>query len=77
MDDFKELKEIVPILIFLLPGFLTGKMLDLLVVAKSKDVFDRIVQAFVFTFIKATAKWDLGINHERHKRQTNGIAWKQ
>ena len=51
MGDFTELKEIIPILIFLLPGFLTGKMLDLLVVAKPKDVFDRIVQAFVFTFI--------------------------
>lgn len=51
MGDFKELKDIIPILIFLLPGFLTGKMLDLLVVAKQKDVFDRIVQAFVFTFI--------------------------
>ena len=51
MDDFKEIKEIIPILIFLLPGFLTGKILDLMVVAKPKDVFDRIVQAFVFTFV--------------------------
>ena len=51
MKEFAEIKEIIPILIFLLPGFLTAKMLDLWVVTKPKDVFDRIVQAFVFTFI--------------------------
>ena len=51
MEDFKNITEIIPILIFLLPGFLTVKMLELWVITKPKDVFDRIVQAFVFTFV--------------------------
>jgi hypothetical protein len=61
MDDFKSITEIVPILFFLLPGFLTAKMLELLVIAKPKDVFDRVVQAFVFTFVNLVcftfARW--------------------
>jgi hypothetical protein len=48
--DFKDLKELIPILIFLLPGFLTSKVLDILVVRKERDVFDKFVQALVFTF---------------------------
>jgi len=63
MKEFAEIKEIIPILIFLLPGFLTAKMLDLWVVTKPKDVFDRIVQAFVFTFINllcfALVRWSI------------------
>jgi hypothetical protein len=50
IKDFKDLKELIPILIFLLPGFLTSKVLDLLVFRKERDVFDKLVQALVFTF---------------------------
>jgi hypothetical protein len=51
MEDIKEIKEIVQILFFLLPGFLTAKMLEMWVITKPKDVFDRVVQAFVLTFV--------------------------
>jgi hypothetical protein len=50
IGDFKDLRELIPILIFLLPGFLTAKVLDVLVIRKERDVFDKFVQALVFTF---------------------------
>ena len=50
IKDFKDLKELIPILVFLLPGFLTCKVLDILVIRKERDTFDKFVQALVFTF---------------------------
>jgi Family of unknown function (DUF6338) len=58
MDEIKhftELKELIPILTFLLPGFLTAKVVDLMVITKEKDVFDKLIQAVVFTFINLLA----------------------
>jgi hypothetical protein len=61
IKDFKDLNEFVPILIFLLPGFLTSKILDILVIRKERDVFDKLVQALVFTFANlalfVVARW--------------------
>ena len=52
MDDtLKDLKELVQVIIFLLPGFLTAKVIDLLVIRRALDSFDKVVQAVVFTFV--------------------------
>ncbi len=52
MDDvLKDLKDIIPILLFLLPGFLTTKVISLLAVRRESDSFDKVIQAFVFTFV--------------------------
>jgi|ERR1017187_7011141 hypothetical protein len=56
MDDtLKDAKELVQVLIFLLPGFLTTKVIDLLVIRRALDSFDKVVQAFVFTFVNMIA----------------------
>jgi len=51
MDELNSLKELIPILAFLLPGFLTTQLIDLWVVTKPKEFPDKIVQAFVFTIV--------------------------
>jgi hypothetical protein len=66
MDIIKELKDftdLVPILVFLLPGFLTMGVIELLVVCRPKDTFDKVVLAFVLTFLNlllfSVSRWVL------------------
>ena len=47
----KEVKDLFPILLFLLPGFVSVGVLQILCVRKSKDVFERIVEALIFTML--------------------------
>lgn len=51
MSDVNDLKDLIPILVFLLPGLLTAGVVEILVVTRKKDVFDRVVQALIFTFV--------------------------
>jgi len=46
-----EVKELVPILLFLLPGFVSVGILEILCVRKAKDVFGRVVEALIFTML--------------------------
>lgn len=66
MDIFKELKdfsELIPILVFLLPGLLTMGVIEVLVVSRPRDTFDKVVLAFVLTFLNlllfSVARWSL------------------
>ena len=80
MDDLKELKDLISVLYFLLPGLLSLAIINRLVVSKDKDVFDKIVRAFLFTFINlvlfAAIRWILelipGIAFDRGEYFTPG-----
>lgn len=49
MDALNDLQSLIPIMLFLLPGFITVALVEMLVISKPKDVFDRIIQALLFT----------------------------
>jgi len=54
MDIFSQLTDfskLIPILVFLLPGFLTMGVIEVLVVSRPRDTLDKIVLAFVLTFL--------------------------
>jgi hypothetical protein len=54
MDTFNQLTDLsklIPILVFLLPGFVTLGVIEVLVVSRPRDTFDKIVLAFVLTFL--------------------------
>ncbi len=46
-----EVKDLFPILLFLLPGFVTVGILEVLCVRKAKDVSGRVVEALIFTML--------------------------
>lgn len=46
-----EVKDLFPILLFLLPGFVSVGILEILCVRQSKDIFGRIVEALIFTML--------------------------
>lgn len=81
MDDaLKDLKDIVPILLFLLPGFLTTRVIGILAIRRESDSFDKVIQAFVFTFVNmlcfSVARWVLehlsGLKFDRVDFYTTG-----
>lgn len=49
MESADKLKDLIPVLLFLLPGFVSAGIVEMLVVRKSKDTFGRIVEALIFT----------------------------
>jgi hypothetical protein len=50
-DAMKEVNDLFPILLFLLPGFVSVGILEVLCVRKSKDVFERVIEALIFTML--------------------------
>jgi Family of unknown function (DUF6338) len=46
-----EIKDLFPILLFLLPGFVSVGVIEVLCVRKAKDVFGRVVEALIFTML--------------------------
>jgi hypothetical protein len=51
MDAIKEIKDLLPILVFLLPGFVSTGIVGMLVIRKPKETFDKIVEAFILTTV--------------------------
>ncbi len=51
MDPFKGLNDLLPILVFLLPGFLSSGIVSMLVVRKPRETFDKCIEALIFTTI--------------------------
>jgi hypothetical protein len=49
--EIDKLTDLVPILLFLLPGFVSVGILEVLCVRKAKDVFGRIIEALIFTML--------------------------
>jgi hypothetical protein len=49
--EIDKAKDLVPILLFLLPGFVSVGILEILCVRKTKDAFGRIVEALIFTML--------------------------
>lgn len=47
----KEIKDLFPIVLFLLPGFVSVGVLEILCVRKPKGVFERVVEALIFTML--------------------------
>lgn len=48
-SDLKELPDLIPILAFLLPGFVSSGIVSLLVIRKPQEVFVRVLEALIFT----------------------------
>lgn len=46
-----EVKNLFPILLFLLPGFVSVGVIEILCVRKSKDAFERVIEALIFTML--------------------------
>jgi hypothetical protein len=49
--DLKELKDLIPVLVFLLPGLVSTGIVSLLVFRKPVEPFTRVIEAFIFTMI--------------------------
>ena len=49
--DLNELKDLLPVLVFLLPGFVSAGIVALLVVRKPTEPFNRVIEALIFTMI--------------------------
>lgn len=49
--DLNELKDLIPVLVFLLPGFVSAGIVALLVIRKPSEPFSRVIEAFIFTMI--------------------------
>jgi hypothetical protein len=47
--DLTKLQDLIPILVFLLPGFVSSGIVSLMVVRKPQEVFSRVVEAVIFT----------------------------
>jgi hypothetical protein len=47
--DLTKLQDLIPILVFLLPGFVSTGIVSLMVVRKPQEVFSRVVEAVIFT----------------------------
>jgi Family of unknown function (DUF6338) len=50
-EDLTKLKDLIPILVFLLPGFVSTGIVSLLVVRRPVEPFARVVEAVIFTTI--------------------------
>lgn len=46
-----EVKDLFPILVFLLPGFVSVGVIEILCVRKPKDAFERVIEALIFTLL--------------------------
>jgi Family of unknown function (DUF6338) len=54
MEPFKNLKELsdlIPVLVFLLPGFVSSGIVALLVIRKPAEPFGQVIEAFIFTML--------------------------
>src|SRR5580704_13367844 len=51
MEPIKEMKEVLPVLVFFFPGLVSVAVVELLVVRKEKDAYSRTVEAFLFTVL--------------------------
>lgn len=49
--EIADVKDLFPVLLFLLPGFVSVGIVEVLCVRKAKDVFGRIVEALIFTML--------------------------
>jgi hypothetical protein len=49
--DLNEVKDLIPVLVFLLPGFVSAGIVALLVIRKPAEPFSRVIEAFIFTMI--------------------------
>jgi hypothetical protein len=49
--ELDKVTDLFPILVFLLPGFVSVGVLEILCVRKTKDVFGRIIEALIFTML--------------------------
>lgn len=49
--DLTEFKDLTPVFVFLLPGFVSAGIVALLVIRKPAEPFSRVVEAFIFTMI--------------------------
>jgi len=58
MDDL--VKEVIPLLQYLIPGFLSAWIFYSLTAFKRPDTFGQIVQALIFTFVVQGAVWAIG-----------------
>ncbi|TMU78940.1 hypothetical protein FGA82_14820 [Pseudomonas fluorescens] len=58
MDDL--VKEVIPLLQYLIPGFLSAWIFYSLTAFKRPDTFGQIVQALIFTFVIQGAVWGIG-----------------
>jgi hypothetical protein len=58
MDDL--VKEVIPLLQYLIPGFLSAWIFYSLTAFKRPDTFGQIVQALIFTFVIQGAVWGVG-----------------
>jgi hypothetical protein len=47
--EIDKLSQLIPVLLFLLPGLVSAGIVNALVVRKPKDVFDKVVEALIFT----------------------------
>lgn len=47
--DLTKLQDLIPILVFLLPGFVSSGIVSLLVIRKPQEAFGRVVEAVIFT----------------------------
>jgi Family of unknown function (DUF6338) len=47
--DLTKLQDLIPILVFLLPGFVSSGIVSLLVIRKPQEAFGRAVEAVIFT----------------------------
>ena len=74
-DPFKGLRELLPILVFLLPGFVSSGIVEMLVVRKSRETFDKCVEALIFTTINLAvffiARWLLELIPHVHFGKDN------
>jgi hypothetical protein len=49
--DLNEAKDLIPVLVFLLPGFVSAGIVALLVIRKPAEPFSRVIEAFIFTML--------------------------
>jgi hypothetical protein len=47
--ELDKISDLIPILLFLLPGLVSTGVVNALVIRKPKDVFDKVVEALIFT----------------------------
>jgi hypothetical protein len=47
--DLTKLQDLIPILVFLLPGFVSSGIVSLMVIRKPQEAFGRVVEAVIFT----------------------------
>lgn len=51
----KEIKDLFPILLFLLPGLVSVGVIQILCIRKQKDAFERVIEALIFTMLNLAA----------------------